>query len=263
MKFTSKILIALVAIALCASSVMAISPNALEGRKVLYVYGGWYGHDPEPFRDFMVPWLESEGAIVTVSNTTAIYEDRELMESVELIIQHITMSNISGGQLRNLLGAVRRGAGIAGWHGGIGDSFRNDVGFQFMVGGQWVAHPGNLIDYMVNVTEPNHPIMQGIDDFMVYRTEQYYMHVSPNSRVLATTQFSGDHAWWIEGSTMPVVWVRQYGHGRVFYSSLGHVIADIENENVLEIKKRGIRWAAESMDYVRQGRVTQWVRPVY
>lgn len=260
MKFTSKILIAFVAMALCATSVMAISPNALEGKKVLYVYGGWYGHDPEPFRDLVVPWMESEGAIVTVSNTVEIYTNAELMAEVDLIIQHVTMSNISRAQSIALRNAVRRGVGFAGWHGGIGDSFRQDVDFQFMVGGQWVAHPGNLIDYKVNITEPNHPIVAGINCFMMYRTEQYYMHVSPNSRVLATTQFSGDHAWWIEGSTMPVVWIRQYGYGRVFYSSLGHVIGDMDNPYALEIMKRGIRWAAESRTQI--GR-TQWLRPVY
>ena len=67
--------------------------------------------------------------------------------------------------------------------------------------------------------------MAGIADFP-YRSEQYYMHVDPGNEVLATTTFSGEHAPWIEGVSMPVVWKRRYGKGRVFYSSLGHVAKD-------------------------------------
>ena len=48
------------------------------------------------------------------------------------------------------------------------------------------------------------------------------MHVDPANEVLATTTFTGEHAPWIEGVVMPVVWKKRYGEGRVFYSSLGH-----------------------------------------
>ncbi len=92
------------------------------------------------------------------------------------------------------------------------------VDYQFIVGGQWVAHPGNIIDYRVDVTKPDDPVMQGIASFP-YRSEQYYMHVDPSNEVLATTTFNGEHAWWIEGVTMPVVWKRKHGKGRVFYSA--------------------------------------------
>ncbi len=121
-----------------------------------------------------------------------------------------------------LTAAVRGGVGLAGYHGGMCDAFREAVEYQFMCGGQWVAHPGNIIDYRVNVTRPDDPIMEGIRDFD-YRSEQYYMHVDPSNEVLATTTFSGEHAYWTKDVVMPVVWKRHYGEGRVFYSSLGHV----------------------------------------
>ena len=126
---------------------------------------------------------------------------------------------------------------MAGWHGGIGDSFRDNVDFQFMVGGQWVAHPGGVIDYEVNITNNEDNVTKGLSDFKMH-SEQYYMHVDPNVKVLATTTFSADHAEWIEGSIMPVVWKKTYGKGRVFYSSLGHVVSDFEVPEALEIMKR-------------------------
>jgi type 1 glutamine amidotransferase len=75
-------------------------------------------------------------------------------------------------------------------------------------------------------------------------SEQYYMHVDPSNEVLATTTFSGEHAFWVEGTVMPVVWKRMYGNGRVFYSSLGHVAADFNVPEAKEIQRRGLLWAA-------------------
>ena len=234
------------------------STPSLKGKKVLYVYGGWKGHEPEASVDIFVPWLRSEGAEVTVSDTLDSYLDEELMNTLDLIMQIWTMGEITKEQEKGLLEAVNRGVGLAGWHGGIGDSFRNNVKYQFMVGGQWVAHPGGVIDYSVKITDQSDPITKGLKGFNMH-SEQYYMHVDPNVKVLATTEFSADHASWIEGCTMPVVWKKYYGEGRVFYSSLGHVMADFEVPEALEIVKRGIRWAAES----KYAPIEKWVSPVY
>jgi type 1 glutamine amidotransferase len=125
----------------------------------------------------------------------------------------------------------------------MGDSFRWSVNYQFMVGGQWVAHPGNIYDYEVNVAKPGDPVMEGIGTFKVH-SEQYYMHVDPNVEVLATTTFGGEHAPWIEGTVMPVVWKTKYGNGRVFFSSLGHVAKEFDVPEVKKIVQRGMLWAS-------------------
>jgi uncharacterized protein len=112
-----------------------------------------------------------------------------------------------------------------------------------MVGGQWVAHPGNIIDYTVNITQHSDPIVAGLNDFQMH-SEQYYMHVDPSNEVLATTTFSGEHAPWVAGTVMPVVWKRRWQQGRVFYSSLGHVARDFAVPEATEIEVRGMLWAA-------------------
>ena len=71
------------------------------------------------------------------------------------------------------------------------------------------------------------------------RSEQYYMHVDPSNHVLATTTFE------VNGATMPVVWKRMWGKGRVFYSSLGHVADDYKVSEVLTIITRRMLWAAK------------------
>ena len=245
----TKALILLPLVSVCLI-LLAFSPlkesqkNPLEGKKILYVWGGWAGHEPEQCSKVFIPWLKSAGAIVTESKSLDSYLDKQLMESVDLIIQSWTMGKITAEQEKGLLNAVRNGAGIAGWHGGTGDSFRDNPGYQFMIGGQWVAHPGGVIDYRVNVVNPD-PVTKGIKDFAMH-SEQYYMQVDPNVKVLATTTFSGDDSPWIDGCVIPVVWKKYYGKGRVFYSSLGHVAADFKGPEALEIMKRGIIWAAES-----------------
>ena len=235
-----------------------LTDKSLQGKKVLFVWGGWEGHEPEKCRDIFVPWMELEGAEVIVSDSLGVYTNEDLMGSLDLVVQVWTMGKISKEQEEGLLKAVKNGVGIAGWHGGLGDSFRNNVNYQFMVGGQWVAHPGGVIDYTVDVTGIKDEITRGINTFAMH-SEQYYMHVDPNVKVLATTTFTGDHAPWIEGAVMPVVWKKSFGEGRVFYNSLGHVASDFDVPEALEMMKRGIRWAAES----KYGDMEPWMSPVY
>jgi hypothetical protein len=241
----------------CQSSKKQKAPS-LKGKKVLFVWGGWKGHEPEKCRDIFVPWMQSEGAEVIVSDSLGIYKDSTFMASLDLVVQIWTMGKIKSEEEKGLLNAVQAGMGIAGWHGGLGDAFRNNTKYQFMVGGQWVAHPGGVIDYSVQIADKADYVSSGLRDFSMH-SEQYYMHVDPNVKVLATTTFNGEHAPWIDGAVMPVVWKKTFGEGRVFYNSLGHVAADFEVEEALEMMKRGIRWASESKYREKEN----WLNPVY
>ena len=165
------------------------------------------------------------------------------MSSYELIVQCWTMGTITREQLAGLQKAVNSGVGFAGWHGGAGDSFRNECDYQFMVGGQWVAHPGGVSDYSVNITNHTDPITAGLKDFKMH-SEQYYMHTDPSNEVLATTTFRGDVVPWIAGAVVPVAWKRTWGAGKVFYASLGHVAKDFEVPEAREIVRRGLLWAS-------------------
>ena len=214
-------------------------------KKALMVWGGWDGHQPKQCADVFAPFLRDQGFDLQISDSLDAYLDAPLMASLSLIVPIWTMGAITGEQMRGLLDAVKAGAGIAGWHGGMGDSFRNATEYQFMVGGQWVAHPGNIIDYTVNIIDHADPVTAGIPDFRVH-SEQYYMHTDPGNKVLATTTFSGveGDAPWVAGTVMPVVWKRMWGKGRVFFSSLGHVATDFEVPETRVIMQRGLLWAA-------------------
>lgn len=211
-------------------------------RTALIVYGGWEGHEPAESAAIYRRWLHEDGFTVRMETETKAFADPSIHD-LSLIVPIFTMSKIEKDEAENLTKAVQNGVGIAGHHGGMGDAFRDNVDYQFMVGGQWVAHPGNIIDYTVDVTKPDDPIMQGIKSFP-YHSEQYYMHVDPANEVLATTTFSGEYAPWIKGVVMPVVWKRHHGQGRVFYSALGHQAKEFEVSEMATILRRGINWAA-------------------
>jgi type 1 glutamine amidotransferase len=212
-------------------------------KKALFVWGGWEGHEPKQCVDIFAPWLQEQGFEVEISNTLDSYLDSAKLKSLDLIVHIFTMSEIKPEQEKGLEDAVKSGVGLAGWHGGLADAHRSSVEYEFMVGGQWVAHPGGVIPYRVNIIAPDDPITKGLSDFNM-NSEQYYMQVDPIVEVLATTTFSGQYAPWINGVVMPVVWKKMYGKGRVFYTSLGHVAKDFGVPEAREIVQRGLLWAA-------------------
>jgi len=213
-------------------------------KHALINWGGWEGHEPEACANLFADLLREKEFKVDVVHDLERYTDADYMQSLDLIVPVWTMSEITKEQEQGLLSAVKSGVGLAGWHGGMADSFRNNIDYQFMVGGQWVQHPGDIITYDVNISSDD-PIVKGLSDFQM-NSEQYYMHTDPGNETLATTTFSGEHgdAGWIKGTVMPVVWKRMYGKARVFYSSLGHVASDFNVPEAREIMLRGMLWAA-------------------
>lgn len=228
-------------------------------RNALVVRGGWEGHAPVAATDLYIPYLEANGFRVRVEESTAVYADADAMASADLILQCVTMSTIEPGELSGLVSAVRAGTGLAGWHGGIADSFRNSSDYLHLVGGIFASHPGkpasephdggetdNFVPYTVDVTElgKRHPITEGIETFGL-ETEQYWVLSDALNDVLATTtQKVRDGDPWHREVTSPAVWTRQWGDGRIFVATPGHSVAVLEDANVRTIIERGLLWAS-------------------
>jgi len=239
----SGLVLALLLAAVASIALVASPQGTAPKKKALIVWGGWEGHQPKQTVDIFAPWLTEQGFDVEISHTLDSYLDAEKMKGLALVVQAVTMGQLTSQQERGLLDAIRGGTGMAGWHGGLADSFRSNTEYEFMVGGSWAAHPGGILDYEVNVTNHTDPITRGLADFKM-RSEQYYMLIDPNVEVLATTTFGGQAAPWIKDAVMPVVWRKLYGKGRVFNTTLGHSAADFDVPQAREIVKRGLLWAA-------------------
>ena len=207
--------------------------------KALIYYGGWDGHEPTQCAKILSAALKKKKVSVTLSDSLDCLNKLGELKKFDVIVPIWTMGQMDKKQAENLKKAVTAGVGLAGFHGGMGDSMRSDLGYQWMTGGQFVGHP-HVGDYEVYLTETANPITAGMPSKFPYNSEQYYMIVDPAVNVLAETLYDYD------GHTiaMPCVWTKTWGKGRVFYSSLGHVAKEFKDyKHVLDMTVRGVMWA--------------------
>jgi len=229
-----------------------------KSKTALVVRGGWDGHQPVEATELFLPFLKANGYEVRVEESPKIYADTEYMDGVDLIVQCMTMSTIEKDEFEGLRTAVENGTGLAGWHGGIADSYRNTSDYLHLIGGQFACHPGkhederigeqsdNYVPYTVNMlpTAAEHPITQGIGDFDLV-TEQYWVLADDYIDVLATTtQKVREWDPWNREVTSPAIWTRQWGKGRIFVSTPGHRVEILQDSNVRTIIERGMLWAS-------------------
>jgi type 1 glutamine amidotransferase len=234
------------------------TPSPSASRRALVVRGGWDGHQPVETTNLFIPFLERNGFEVRIEESPAVYTDDDYLATVDLVLQINTMATIEKDEFAGLQRAVLAGTGMAGWHGGIADSYRNNADYLHMIGGQFAHHAGkapelrtgeqsdNYLPYTVHLTEAaaDHPITKGLSDFELV-TEQYWVLSDEYNDVLATTTQEA-RPWdaWNRPVTAPAIWTRQWGKGRIFVSAPGHRLDIVENPNVRTIIERGLLWAA-------------------
>jgi len=237
---------------------MTYTPSAAPTKKALVVRGGWDGHQPVEATELFIPFLLENGFEVRVEESSAVYADDDYLRTVDLIVQANTMTSIEGPEFLGLRAAIERGTGLAGWHGGIADSYRNNSDYLQLIGGQFASHPGkhpdertgeqsdNYVPHVIQMTAAaaEHPITQGITDFELV-TEQYWVLHDDYNDVLATTT-QAVRSWdpWTRPVTSPAIWTRQWGAGRIFVSTPGHRVEILTDTNVKTIIERGLLWAS-------------------
>ncbi|MCP2164176.1 ThuA domain-containing protein [Goodfellowiella coeruleoviolacea] len=218
----------------------------MTSRRALVVRGGWAGHQPRETTELFLPFLRDNGFDVHVSETLDAYTDADLMAGADLVVQCWSRDEISAEQAAGLITAVANGTGFAGWHGGIVGAFRNNLDYHRLTGGQFLAHPGGFIDHEVLIcpNRTDHPIVRGFDR-LVLHTEQYWVFSDAGNDVLATTTVAADaDTPWHTPITVPAIWTRRWGAGRVFVSTIGHHVPDLVLPDVRTITERGLLWAS-------------------
>jgi type 1 glutamine amidotransferase len=229
-----------------------------DAKQALVVRGGWFGHEPVEATNLFIPFLEANGFAVRVEESPKVYADADSMATVDLVLQTMTMSTIEMEEFLGLRAAIEAGTGMAGWHGGIADSYRNTSQYLQMVGGQFAEHPGkhpserrgeqddNYVPYTIEVTDlgRQHEIMAGIDDFELVSEQYWVLHDDYNDVLATTTQAVRPWDPWKRPITSPAVWTRQWGEGRIFVCTPGHHVDILENPNVRTIIERGLLWAS-------------------
>ncbi|WP_022872992.1 ThuA domain-containing protein [Nesterenkonia alba] len=227
-------------------------------KRALIVRGGWEGHQPVETTDFFRPFLTASGYEYTIHDSPEIYADEQTMAATDLIVQCLTQSTIEKEQIAGLRTAVEAGTGLAGWHGGIIDSFRASDDYLHLMGAQFAHHPGkhpeerigeqsdNYIPHRIDMlpAAAEHPITRGIDSFELV-TEQYWVLHDQLIDVLATTTLPArEFDPWHREHVSPAVWTRQWGKGRIFVATPGHRVENLEHPSVRTLIERGMLWAS-------------------
>lgn len=230
----------------------------MDSRRALIVRGGWPGHKPVETTDLFIPFLEDNGFRVRVEESSEIYMDATALAETDLIVQAVSMSEISERAIQGLRDTVLAGTGLAGWHGGIVDSYRSASDYLQLVGGQFVTHPAkapgqvrgdgtdSFLPHTIDITDlgRRHEITLGLEDFEL-TTEQYWvLHDDLNEVLATTTHPARPDQPWHRPVTSPAVWTRSWGAGRVFVATPGHDPDVLRDANVRTIVERGLLWAS-------------------
>lgn len=209
---------------------------------VLILHGGWEGHTPDAVADFAESEWLAGARVVRSSSLDAL--TLENLAQFDLLIIIWTFGELSVEQERALLKAVESGMGFVAWHGSA-SAFLANRPYKLLLGGQFVAHPGDFdVTYRVELNR-QHEMTRDLDDFTL-TGEQYYLLIDPAVDVLATTKIDGAQFTWLKGITMPYAWIREWGNGRVFYCVAAHTVDDLKQPTIFELIRRGIAWATRS-----------------
>jgi type 1 glutamine amidotransferase len=197
------------------------------------VFAGGAIHDWKGCSDTAIDWLSQRDEF----EITKVEEDLDALvapnlDPYDLIVFYYTVGEISDAQKNGLLNHIASGKGYVGIHSAA-DSFRECPEYRAMVGGHFTTHP-RYRDYQVNVVDSEHPITEGLDEFMV-TDEQYILDYDHRVHVLASALWKGD--------AMPVAWTKSWGEGRVFYLALGHDANACQHEMFGTLLQRGALWA--------------------
>jgi type 1 glutamine amidotransferase len=211
--------------------------------RVLLFWGGWAGHQPEKIAQLLANELSKHGLEPQLESSLDCLNDPERLKTYSLISPCWTMGQLSEAQGKALQETVKSGVALGGIHGGMGDAFRGNLDYEWMCGGHFVGHP-HVGDYTVRIKDFASPITQGLPGTFAYRSEQYYVMIDPAIHVLADTEYLDNG----RSITVPVAWVKKWGKGRVFYSSLGHEPAEFTQfPEALTLTVRGMLWAAGAL----------------
>lgn len=147
--------------------------------------------------------------------------------------------------------AVRAGKGLVVYHHAssafVGES-EFDKEFEKVIAGGWrkQGNHGKMHEFTVSPRNKDHEVTKGVGEFKHGRDELYQNSLIPaGSEVLVTAYSDKEKDPKNTGKHEPVVWVAEYGKGRVYHNSLGHDVEAMKSgAGFAVLLVRGVEWAA-------------------
>jgi type 1 glutamine amidotransferase len=239
---------------------LGFAPSADDGKPVrLLIITGDHGHKwqdtTKAFQDFLP--AKSNGRIrvdVTTAPAKDLTEENLAKYDVLLLNYKDTPkgepeTRWSDANKQAFLNTVRNGKGLVVYHHASSAFTKPDNWSEFerATGGGWRSQGGHGAphEFTVKTTAEKHPISDGLPSSFNHVIDELYANslMVPGNVVLATA-FSDPAKPKGTGKDEPVIWVNQYGKGRVYVNALGHDTNAMSDPAFQAWMVRGIEWAA-------------------
>jgi len=135
---------------------------------------------------------------------------------------------------------VEAGGGLYAYHNSSNVSLfaRN---FREVMGGAYLGHPP-LRPFKVKVVNRNHPLTQGIQDFMVNDEQHYVTYDKDSKNILLRSENIDGLNYETYGPTAISAWAHDYGKGRVVFTAVGHTLHALWQPEYYKIQKNALHW---------------------
>ena len=153
--------------------------------------------------------------------------------SFKALVLYFHHKTISPSALSCLDEFVRRGGGVLAIHSATA-SFKQEPHYFKILGGRFQMH-GTVQTFTVYQAQTS-DVFGALVPFQI-KDELYIHELEPDIAI----HFEAMH----QGKSVPVVWTRHYGAGRVCYAMPGHTAESMRHPMVHEILKRGLAWACQ------------------
>ncbi len=116
-----------------------------------------------------------------------------------------------------------------------------DPDFRDVEGAGYAGHPPVRAFY-VRITNRDHPITRGVNDFLV-TDEQHYVTYDKDPKYVFMRSDNADGLDYDgKGPSCEAGWAYEYGKGRVCFLAPGHMISALWNPEYITLQKNAIRW---------------------
>jgi uncharacterized protein len=223
---------------------LLVSPLLAEGKtKVLLITGG-HGFEKESFLKVFKDNPDIELTHAEHGKSTATAYERDDISTHDVVVLYDMPKTITDAQKANFLSLIKRGAGLVVMHHALA-SYQQWPDYERIIGGKYLETAEKTtpasgfehdLEVPVVVVAKEHPITEGIKDFVIHDEIYWGFRVAADVTPLLTTT----HA----KSGKPLAWTRSEGRSRVVYLQLGHDHQAYENPNFRRLVAQSIRWTA-------------------
>jgi hypothetical protein len=116
-----------------------------------------------------------------------------------------------------------------------------DPNFRDVLGAAYAGHPP-IRTYKAKITNHDHPITKGVNDFVVTDEQHYMEYGKDRKHIFMETVNSEGLDYNKQGATAPGGWAYDYGKGRICYLSPGHLLTVLWNPELIKLHKNAVRW---------------------